>query len=88
MIAKAALTLVKDDILDAAGALQMSAGQIAGCEAAAHSVREHFQDPDTDAALMIDDSNAFNSLDRLTVLHNVRHLSPLLYNLNQLLQGP
>ena len=76
IIAKAALTIVKDDILDTAGAVQMCAGQIAGREAASHSVPEHFQDPDTEAALLIDASNAFNSLNRLTALHNVRHLCP------------
>ncbi len=43
IIAKAALTIVKDDILHATGGLQMCGGQIAGCEAAAHSVRQSFQ---------------------------------------------
>ena len=76
IIAKTALTVVKDDILDAAGTLQMCAGQIAGCEAAAHSVREHFQESDTEAALLVDASNAFNTLNRSIALHNVRHLCP------------
>ena len=76
IIAKAALVVVKDDILDTAGGLQMCAGQIAGCEAAAHSVREHFQESNTEAALLVDASNAFNSLNRMTALHNVRHLCP------------
>ena len=49
IIAKATLTVVKDDIMDAAGGLQMCAGQIAGCEAAAHSVREHFQKSGSEA---------------------------------------
>jgi len=64
--------------MDAAGALQMCARQIAGCEAAAHSVREHFQKTETEAALLVDASNAFNSLNRMTALHNVRHLCPSL----------
>ena len=76
IIAKAALTVVKDDILDVAGGLQMCAGQIAGCEAAAHSVRESFQESGTEPALLIDATNAFNSLNRMTALHNVRHLCP------------
>ena len=76
IIAKVALTVVKDYILDAAGGLQMCAGQIAGCEAAAHSVWESFQESGTEAALLIDATNAFNSLNRMTALHNVRHLCP------------
>ena len=76
IIAKAALTVVKDDILDAAGGLQMCAGQIAGCEAAAHTLREHFQEFGTEAALLVDATNAFNSLNRTTALHNVRHPFP------------
>ena len=51
IIAKATLTVVNDDILDAAGGLQMCAGQIAGYEAAAHLVCEHFQKPGSDAAV-------------------------------------
>ncbi len=54
----------------------MCAGQIAGCEPAAHSVRQSFQESETDAALLIDASNTFNSLNRTTALHNVRHICP------------
>ena len=74
IIAKAVLTVVKDDILDAAGALQMCAGQIAGCKAAGHLVHERFQEPDTEAVLLVDTRDAFNALNRLTALHNARHL--------------
>jgi hypothetical protein len=41
IIAKAAPTIAKEDIMDAAGPLQR---QVAGCEAATHSVREHTED--------------------------------------------
>ena len=58
-----AITVVKDDIIDATGALQMCAGQIAGCEAAVHLVHEHFQEPNTGAVLLVSASNAFNALD-------------------------
>ena len=81
IIAKATLTVIKEDILDAAGGLQMCAGQIAGCEAAAHSVREHFQQAGSEAALLVDASNAFNSINRMTALHNVRHLCPSFSNI-------
>ena len=40
LISKAFLQVVKPDILDAAGCLQLCAGQRGGCEAAIHSMRE------------------------------------------------
>ena len=83
IIAKVALTVVKDTILDAAGGLQMCAGQIAGCEAAAHSIREHFQESGTEAALLVDATNTFNSLNRMTAL-----LSFLFHHPDQHLPGP
>ena len=43
---------------------------------AAHSLRKHFQESGTEAALLVDSTNAFNSLNRMTALHNVRHLCP------------
>lgn len=76
IIAKAVLVIVRGDVQDAAGSLQLCAGQISGCEAAAHSVRECFQEESTEAALLVDASNAFNSLNRLSALHNIRHLCP------------
>ena len=42
IIARAVLVITRGDIQDAAGSTQLCAGQIAGCEAAVHSVRERF----------------------------------------------
>ena len=39
-------------------------------------MREHFQESDTEAALLVDARNAFNTLNRSIALHNVRHLCP------------
>ena len=44
IIAKCVLVVVRGDIQDAAGSLQLCAGQISGYEAAVHSVREGFQE--------------------------------------------
>ena len=76
ILAKAALRIMRDDIQDAAGTVQLSAGQIAGVEAAVHAVREKFQLDETEAVLLIDTSNAFNSLNRATALQNIRHICP------------
>ena len=54
----------------------MCTGQIAGVEAAVHAVRSSFLREDTEAVLLIDASNAFNSLNRVVALHNIRQLYP------------
>ena len=48
----------------------------AGCEAAVHAMMEIFQEEDTDALLLVDASNAFNSLNRKVFLHNIKYLCP------------
>ena len=78
IIAKAVLSLTRPDVLDAAGSLQLCAGQISGVEAAIHAVRSSFQQEQTEAVLLIDASNAFNSLNRQVALLNIQHLCPAL----------
>ena len=75
---KALITVVKDDIVKATGSLQVCAGQQAGCEAAVHSMNSIFQEEESDAILLVDASNDFNSLNRSAFLHNVRSLCPAL----------
>ena len=53
-------------------------GQIAGTEAAVHVVRSLFGYADSDAILLVDASNAFNSLNRSVALHNIQQLCPSL----------
>ena len=67
---------IKVDIQDATGSLQLCAGQIAGIEAAVHFIRESFHSENTEAVLLMDASNAFNSLNREAALHNIRHVCP------------
>ena len=64
IIAKAILSTLKGDVQDATGTLQLCAGQISGIEAAIHSMRNLFEKKETEAVLL-DASNAFNSLNRL-----------------------
>ena len=45
-------------------------------EAAIHSVRSYFALSDCDAVLLVDASNAFNSLHHIVALHNIRQLCP------------
>ena len=66
IITKAALTVTRNDILDAAGYTQLCAGQMAG---AVQAVRQCFQQEGTEAVLLV---NAINSLNRNIALHNIR----------------
>ena len=51
---------------------------VAGCEAAAHAMREIYDDEDTEAVLLVDASNAFNSLNHQAALLSLFHLCPSL----------
>ena len=71
VISNCVMKVVKPDVMDASGPRQVCAGQTSGNEAAIHALRNIF---DTDAILLIDASNAFNSLNRAVALHNLRIL--------------
>ena len=76
IIAKALLSIVGPDIQDASGCQQLCGGQIAGIEAAVHATRSAFESDDCEAVLLVDASNAFNALNRMVALHNIRHNCP------------
>ena len=62
--------------MECAGSLQLCAGQKAGCEAADHAMKEIYEEAETDAVLFVDASNAFNSMNRAALLHNIKYLCP------------
>ena len=62
IIAKAIMRIVKTDVTQAAGSLQVCAEQEGGCEAAIHAVNNLFTQDDTEAVLLADASNTFISL--------------------------
>ena len=70
IIAKCVIQITKPDIFDATGSLQVSAGQKSGSEAAVHAMNSMFSACETDAVLLIDATNAFNTLNRAATLHN------------------
>ena len=71
------MKLLRKYILKATGSLQLCAGQDAGSEAAIHAVYM-FDEDNTEAVLMVDASNAFNSINREAFLHNTKVLCPAL----------
>ena len=78
LLSKAILFVIRNDVLRAAGPLQLCAGQPAGCEAAIHAMRAVFDSPDAEAVLQVDASNAFNCLNRQAALRNIFVLCPSL----------
>ena len=78
IIAKAILIITRQDVQEAAGFIQLCAGQITGIEAVVHAVCSFFLSEETEALLLVDTSNAFNSLNRETALHNIQRLCPSL----------
>ena len=70
IIGKAVMRTVKRDLQKAVGSLQLCTGQEAGCEAAVHAMTKNFFDDSIEAVILVDASNAFNSLNRQAALLN------------------
>ena len=77
IIGKAILSVIGVEIQQSAGSLQLCAGQPSGCEAAIHALRHIYDDDSTQAALLVDASNAFNNLNRQLALVNISTLCPV-----------
>ena len=78
IIGKSVMAVMKTNIIDSVGNLQLCAGQKSGCEAAVHSMSNIFKEESTDGILLVDASNAFNSFNRQVMLHNIRITCPLI----------
>ena len=76
IIAKSILKVVSNDIQEAAGPLQACAGHEAGCEAAVHAMNEIMSSEETEAILLVDATNAFNTINRQAALHNIGVICP------------
>ena len=76
IIGKSIMTLLKYDITESAGPLQVCAGQEGGCEAAIHAMKKAFKTNECDAVLLVDATNAFNNLNRKVALQNIKILCP------------
>ena len=76
IIGKTVARFLKQDVMDSVGSLQVCAGQDAGCEAATHALRDIYEQEECEAVMLIDASNAFNSVSRKAFLHNVKIICP------------
>ena len=78
IIGKAILQLIKPDVLEVAGCLQMCADQDSGCEAAVHCIRKLYNSDMMEGILCVDASNAFNAVNCQLALRNILHFCPSL----------
>ena len=76
IVGKAIIFTIKPQILESAGDLQLCAGHPAGCKAAVHAMSEIFAEEETDAVLLVDAANAFNSINRKVMLNNIQYIHP------------
>lgn len=76
IIAKVVLKIISRDIQLAAGPLQTCAGHECGIEAAVHAMKQIYASDDVDAVLLVDATNAFNTINRRVALHNIRLTCP------------
>ena len=67
---------VKAGYLNTSGCFQLCAGQCGGCEAAVHAMKKIFDDSDSEGVLLVDASNAFNSLNCHFALLNMYERCP------------
>ena len=79
LIGKLLIGSIKEDIIDAAGRLQTYSGLKAGIESAVHAMRMIFEDSETGAMLLVDAKNAFNNLNRMATLQNIKQICPPFY---------
>ena len=73
---KVVTATLKDEILHSIGSLQVCAGHDAGCEALIHAMKAIFEEEETEAVLLVDASNAFNTVNRNVFLHNIKVICP------------
>ena len=76
IMGKCVTKVMRPDVIDASGSIQVCAGHKSGSEAAIHTMPEIFEHDNSDAVLLVDASNAFNVLNRAAALHNITVLCP------------
>ena len=67
---------LREVIQQASKPLQTTAGLQGGAEAATSSTRQIFDQKDTDGVILVDASDAFNSLNRNAALRNIPFIFP------------
>ena len=76
IVSKAVTWVLKSSLQDAAGGLQLCVGLEGGAEDAIHAMNEIFEDDQTHGLIQVDANNAFNTINRKVLLHNIGILCP------------
>jgi hypothetical protein len=76
IVGKAIMSTLKTDLKHATAPIQVCGGLQGGVEAAIHSMRRIYEDSTTEALLLVDAENAFNSLNREAALNNLQYTCP------------
>ena len=74
------MSLLKSDVQKSAAYTQLCAGHEGGCEVGVYAMMDIFGDGATEGVLKVDAENAFNSLNRKVMIHDVKILCPELSN--------
>ncbi|MCH2405735.1 MAG: hypothetical protein MK200_06040, partial [Nitrosopumilus sp.] len=76
IIGKAITYVLRPEMRSAAGGLQLCVGLEGGAEAGIHGMRHIFEDEETEGIIQVDANNAFNTINRNVLLHNIWVLCP------------
>ena len=76
IMGKMVVYILKPDLQEGAGELQMCVGQQGGCEAGVHSMADMFNEEETHGVIQVDANNAFNVINRKVFLHNIQIICP------------
>ena len=76
IVGKVIVSTLRDNIITTVGPLQVCTGQESGCEAAVHAMSKMYKGEHTEAVLLVDAANAFNSVNRKVFLNNINVVCP------------
>ena len=76
IIGKFIVSVVLSNVISLVGALQVYAGHEAGCVEAIHAMHTIFEDEKTEAVLLVDAANAFDSVNSQVFLHSICIICP------------
>ena len=68
---KIVVSHIWEDAISVVGSLQVRPGQYTGCESLIHAIHTIYKDQSSEAVLLVDTPNAFNSIIRNTFLHKI-----------------
>ena len=76
IIGKMVVWVLRPELQEDAGDLQLCAGQESGVEAGIHAMYEIFNDNNTHGIIQVDATNAFNTINRKVFMHNIKMICP------------